>query len=229
MLTKQIDFQWNTNNHQRASLCAADLQQNHLVLLELYFVCHRPKSAWIVWRTEKLYSITCSIQTFSSTFCFSSSVSTLSASIVVLKTPVWKLMKRYCCVFLYMFSLSACVQSCVQGTWENQIFIIAPFFNTVLANQNHHAQSFLANSNILPCNVRGHYRSPLTFPGFHSIFHRTTMMQAFGSLLIFRKWVLTFSRHWLDDGTTAFSVSLESDFSKLTKLWHIKSISITDT
>ena len=147
------------------------------------------------WRTEKLYSITCSIQTFSSTFCFSSSVSTLSASIVVLKTPVWKLMKRYCCVFLYMFSLSACVRSCVQGTWENQIFIIAPFFNTVLANQNHHAQSFLANSNILPCNVRGHYRSPLTFPGFHSIFHRTTMMQAFGSLLIFRKWVLTFSRH----------------------------------
>ena len=25
--------------------------------------------------------------------------------IVILKTPVWKFMKRYCCVFLYMFSL----------------------------------------------------------------------------------------------------------------------------
>ena len=38
----------------------------------------------------------------------------------ILKTPVWKLTKRYCYTFFYMFSLSACAQSSVQGTWENQ-------------------------------------------------------------------------------------------------------------
>ena len=41
-------------------------------------------------------------------------------TIVILKTLVWKFMKRYC-VFLYMFSLLACAQSYIQGTWENQI------------------------------------------------------------------------------------------------------------
>ena len=71
-------------------------------------------------------------------------------AIVILKTPVWKLMKRYCCMFLIMFSLSVCVLSSVQGTWENQVWIKPGSFNTVLANQSESAQSFLAKSNIPP-------------------------------------------------------------------------------
>ena len=86
-------------------------------------------------------------------------------------------MKSYCCMFLYMFSLSACARSSVQGTWENQIFIIPASFDTVLINQNNRAQSFLANSDLLPRNVRTQYRSLLTLPGFQNIFYRMTMLQ----------------------------------------------------
>ena len=50
------------------------------------------------------------------------------------KTPVWKIMNMYCCMFFIMFSLSACALSSVQSTWENQIWITPASFNTVLAN-----------------------------------------------------------------------------------------------
>ena len=41
--------------------------------------------------------------------------------IAILKSPVWKIMKRYCCMFLYVFSLSACLLSPNQGAWESEI------------------------------------------------------------------------------------------------------------
>ena len=36
-------------------------------------------------------------------------------SIVILKTPIWKLIKRYCCMLFIMFTLSACTLSSVQA------------------------------------------------------------------------------------------------------------------
>ena len=77
-------------------------------------------------------------------------VHSISQSIVILKSPAWKLMKRYCCIFFIIFSLSAYALSSVQGTWENQIRITPASFNTVLANQNESAQSFLAKPNTPP-------------------------------------------------------------------------------
>ena len=71
-------------------------------------------------------------------------------NIVILKTPFWKLMKKYCCMFFIMFPLSACVLSSVQGTRKNEILIPRVSFNTVLTNQSDSAQSFLAESNIPP-------------------------------------------------------------------------------
>ena len=77
-------------------------------------------------------------------------IAPVDESIVILKTQIWKPMKRYCCMFFIMFSLSACARSSVQDTWENQTWITAASFNTVLANQSNRAQSFLANSNKPP-------------------------------------------------------------------------------
>ena len=66
-------------------------------------------------------------------------------------------------MFLYMFSLSACARSSVIGKPNlNNVC----FFNTVLANQNNRAQSFPADSNILPHNDQRQYRNSFDFAGF---------------------------------------------------------------
>ena len=71
----------------------------------------------------------------------------------------------YCCGFCTCFL-------CQHGSrhMEKQNMSMTASFNTVLANQNNHAQSFLPNSNILPRNDRRQYWSPLILPGFQTVF-----------------------------------------------------------
>ena len=71
--------------------------------------------------------------------------------------PTGSVFDFFSCMFFYMVPLSACAWSPLQEKWENQILIMPASFNTVLSNQNNHAQSFLANFNVLLRNDRRQY------------------------------------------------------------------------